>query len=271
MKTAKGLCVLLLCIIFFQCASTTRRIRPPRLQSGLKLDYPIAAQMDRIEGQVDIAVFVNGKGQVDEVKLLKSSGYQVLDDAAIVFTQKVSFEPALVDNKPVSAWTRLILRYHLTEVSFDRGHWVSEVHSYLKQAQKEPDSVKQETILRRLYTNYAGLYNYSISRNDVSVNDIAEMVVDARIKELWQPLWSHYALPFVVLEDFLLRFPNSALVPRAKEDMTKMLLDVEFRIRMDSLQSQSKARRGIPFIDLIESRLQELGFVALPSGNPGTK
>jgi TonB family protein len=271
MKTTKGWCVLLLSVLFVQCASTTKRIRPPHLQSDLKLDYPIAAQMNRMEGQADVAVFVSSTGHVEEVKLLKSSGYQVLDDAAIAFSQNAAFEPALVDNKPVSAWTRLILRYRLTEVPFDRGRWLSEVHSDLKQALDEPDSVKREPILRRLYTNYAGLYNYGSNRTDVMVNDIADLVVDRRIKERWQPLWSYYALPFVVLEDFLLLFPNSALAARAKEDLIRMLLDVEFRIRMDSLHSQSKARRGLPFIDRIESRLQELGFVAMPAANPVTK
>jgi TonB family protein len=257
--------------MLMQCASTTKRIRPPRVQSDLKLDYPIAAQMNRMEGQVDIAVFVNSHGHVEEVKLLKSSGFQVLDEAAVIYSQKVHFEPALVDNKPVSAWTRLILRYRLTEVTFDRGRWLSEVRSDLKRIPVEPDSLKRETLLRRLYTNYAGLYNYSTNRNDLLVNDIAELVVDQRIKERWQPLWPFYALPFVVLEDFLLRFPDSALVPRAKEDLVRMLLDVEFRIRMDSLHSESKARRGLPFIDLIESRLRELGFVAMPSSTPVTK
>lgn len=267
MKSAKGLCVLLLCSMLWQCASSTKRIRPPRVQSDLKLDYPITAQIDHIEGEVDIAVFVSNSGQAEEIKLLKSSSHQVLDDAAIAFARKVVFTPAYVDERPVSAWTRLLLRYRLTEVPFDRGRWLSDAHSYLKQASQESDSVKREAILRRLYTHHAGLHTFSSNRNDLSVNDIAEAIVDPAIKERWRPLWSHYPVPFVVLDDFLLRFPDSALAPRVKEDLTKMLLDTQFRIRMDSMKSQSKARRTLPLIDLIDTRLQELGFVATqPAG-----
>jgi TonB family protein len=257
------LCVLAACCIL-SCVSSQKRLKPPRVQSDSKLDYPIAAQMDGIEGQVDLGLFVNSSGVPDEVKVMKSSGHAVLDDAALVFAKKVTFEPAQVDGKAVSAWTRLVLRYRLSEVAFDRTRWLNEVHYFQRQAEEERDSVKRETIYRRLYTNYAGLMNYAENSPEPAVNDIVRQIIDERTKARWQPFWNRYVAAFVAWDDFLLRYPESVLCDRVKEDLLKALLDVEFKIRLDYLRSEAKAEKAPALIDLVEERLKELGYNAMP-------
>jgi TonB family protein len=254
-------------MVLFCCVwscSSQKRVKPPRVQSDVKLDYPVDAQMERKEGQVDLAVFVNSKGKPDEIRVYKSSGHEILDSAAVTFTRTVIFDPAEVDGKSVSAWTRLVLRYHLTEVPFEQSRWLSEVLHYHKQAGCEPDSAKREAIYRRLYTNYLGLMSFAENRSDMSINEWVRQIIDSASDAHWQPIWKHYVAAFVVWDDFLLRYPDSALAAHVKEQLTKYLLDVLYKIRVDSLRSNSKARKGLPLIALIEERLQQLGFTPMP-------
>ncbi len=263
MKKSVVIATLVLICCLWSCTSQ-KRIKPPRVHSGVKLDYPVDAQMEKMEGQVDLAVFVNSSGNPDEIRVLKSSGHQILDTAAVTFTRSVTFEPAEVDGKIVSAWTRLVLRYHLSEVAFEKSRWLSEVLLYHRQAGEEADSVKREAIFRRLYTNYLGLMSYAESRSDMSVNEMVREIISPTSDDHWHPFWRHYPAAFVVWDDFLLRYPGAALHEHIQEQLIKYLLDILSKIRVDSLQSNSKARKGMPLIAMIEERLRQLGFTPMP-------
>jgi protein TonB len=76
-------------------------------------DYPAISRRLNEEGDVIIAILVNGDGSVGEVKVEKSSGFQRLDDAAVEFYKKAKYLPATKDGKPLVAWKTLKVTFKL--------------------------------------------------------------------------------------------------------------------------------------------------------------
>jgi protein TonB len=76
--------------------------------------YPLLARRMKLEGIVIVRVLVNPAGKPDVVRLEKSSGAAVLDQAALNAVQGWSFIPGRQGSKPVPAWVDIPLRFHLT-------------------------------------------------------------------------------------------------------------------------------------------------------------
>ena len=75
--------------------------------------YPVAAIRRKYEGSVLLEVLVNREGKVDQLHLLQSSGYSVLDEAAIEAVRGWSFEPAAVGDEKVEMWVKVPVLFHL--------------------------------------------------------------------------------------------------------------------------------------------------------------
>jgi TonB family protein len=64
-----------------------------QLPGNIPPQYPVAARRNRQEGLVKLAYFVNSDGTVRDVKILKSSGYQMLDQEAVVAVERYRYKP----------------------------------------------------------------------------------------------------------------------------------------------------------------------------------
>lgn len=84
----------------------------PTLISSLDLAYPENAIKERIEGEVHVLLFVSKSGNVDHVKLKKSSGHEILDTATINYIKKLKFLPAEVNGKYHPVWTSMLVKYN---------------------------------------------------------------------------------------------------------------------------------------------------------------
>ena len=113
--------LLLLAVLTLGCGTT--RFRSPKVISDKKLSYPLSAQINKIEGSVVVGVFVSKRGKPVDIRLFQSSDSKDLDNAALKFAKETKFEPAVLDGQPIGAWTKLILRYKLSEVYFEEDKW----------------------------------------------------------------------------------------------------------------------------------------------------
>jgi TonB family protein len=235
------------------------RYQSPRVASDVELDYPIAAQLEKIEGEVQVTVYVSEEGKAEEVKLEKSSGHKILDDAALEFSKTIKFIPGMLDRNPISSWTRLVLRYKLSEVYFDKERWLNDVLLLHHQIESAGDDRKEQNrLLRQLYTNNAGLLSYVKKYDDVSINTFIRATVTNAIRDRYNDFWNAYAVPCAALDDFLERYPDSELGELVKRDLTKELVDMEYEIRMASLRSERNQEKNQELIKQIEKRLDEL-------------
>lgn len=76
-------------------------------------DYPPAAQKRGLEGKVLLKVHVLASGQPDSVAVAKSSGHQILDEAALKAVTQWAFAPARRGQTAIDGWVQVPLNFKI--------------------------------------------------------------------------------------------------------------------------------------------------------------
>lgn len=76
--------------------------------------YPEAAQERGLEGKVLMKVHVQPDGKPDKITVSKSSGHQILDDAAVKTVYKWSFVPAKRGSTPIAGYVTVPITFNLS-------------------------------------------------------------------------------------------------------------------------------------------------------------
>jgi protein TonB len=93
----------------------TDGVKPPRYLENAPPDYPAMARLQGYEGVVWLSVQVLPEGRVGDLRIKKSSGFDILDRAAARAVKTWRFEPATSMGNPVPMWVDLPIRFVLTE------------------------------------------------------------------------------------------------------------------------------------------------------------
>ena len=86
-----------------------------RTNEAPKPKYPDTARRDGKEGRVLLRVLVNEEGRSAFVEVNRSSGAEVLDQAAVEAIKHWRFAPARVGEKPVDSWVRIPIDFRLND------------------------------------------------------------------------------------------------------------------------------------------------------------
>jgi protein TonB len=86
---------------------------PPRFLERVEPAYPPRALRAGIEGAVTLALRLSESGELLEVRVLRGSGSELLDQAALAAARASRFEPASLDGRPVDAQTEATYRFVL--------------------------------------------------------------------------------------------------------------------------------------------------------------
>lgn len=77
--------------------------------------YPDIAKRQNLQGRVVVAVVVERDGSIQHTSVIESSGYKLLDDAAMVWIKKSYYEsPAKLDGQPIRILFYVPLQFKLT-------------------------------------------------------------------------------------------------------------------------------------------------------------
>jgi protein TonB len=76
-------------------------------------EYPLIARRRGFQGTVVLEVMVDRNGRVGELRVLKSSGYKVLDRAAGESVRDWIFKPAIKGNEKIEMWVRVPICFQL--------------------------------------------------------------------------------------------------------------------------------------------------------------
>ena len=93
--------------------SSSIREATPAYRANPAPEYPAIARRRGYEGTVLVEVLVSRDGRVEELRLSQSSGYSVLDQAAMASMKGWSFEPATINEEKVEMWVKVPVRFHL--------------------------------------------------------------------------------------------------------------------------------------------------------------
>lgn len=86
---------------------------PPRPRRSIRPDYPKGARQRGEHGDVKLEIAVSASGFVSDAKVIASSGYQELDEAAVKAVKSAIFTPARRDGRPVASSAVLTLDFRL--------------------------------------------------------------------------------------------------------------------------------------------------------------
>ncbi len=76
-------------------------------------EYPLIARRRGFQGTVVLEVMVKRNGRVGRVKVFKSSGYKILDSAAVKSVRKWIFRPAIKGNEKIEMFVRVPVSFQL--------------------------------------------------------------------------------------------------------------------------------------------------------------
>ena len=76
-------------------------------------EYPRMAKKRKYEGTVILSVLVNREGMVDNLWVFESSGYNMLDNAALKAVREWIFEPGKRGSETVEEWVEVPVRFEL--------------------------------------------------------------------------------------------------------------------------------------------------------------
>lgn len=88
--------------------------KKPQPQYSPKPGYPERARAAEMEGQTIVEALVDIDGKVIDVRLVKGSGFDILDQAAMSTARKWTFTPAEQRGKPVRVWVNIPFNFSLT-------------------------------------------------------------------------------------------------------------------------------------------------------------
>lgn len=86
---------------------------PPKPLKTPPPQYPPLPLQAGIEGICVIQGVVDTLGRIVNVKVFKSSGNTLLDEAALIAFKTYEFEPALQHDQPVAVWIRMPIKFKL--------------------------------------------------------------------------------------------------------------------------------------------------------------
>lgn len=86
---------------------------PPCPRSSIRPEYPAGARARGEQGEVTLEIAVDAEGGVSEVRVVSSSGFSALDDAATKAVRRATFLPATSEGHPVNGRVRLTLDFRL--------------------------------------------------------------------------------------------------------------------------------------------------------------
>lgn len=90
-----------------------RREVVPLYRQNPPPEYPLAARRRGYQGTVVLNVLVNAEGRVENLWVADSSGYRLLDNAAVRAVKNWFFIPGKIGGKTVKMWVRIPVRFQL--------------------------------------------------------------------------------------------------------------------------------------------------------------
>jgi protein TonB len=85
----------------------------PEYNKNPPISYPKRARRKGYEGTVVLEVLVNRNGEVDDLRILASSGYAILDRSAVKAVKTWSFKPAKKGKDTIDMWVEVPVRFKL--------------------------------------------------------------------------------------------------------------------------------------------------------------
>lgn len=184
------------------------------------LIYPKSAQQNNYTGNTTVQIFISKLGKVIDAKVLRSSGYVVLDDAAKDYCERITFYPAMVNGIPINSKSIYKVKFDLSDQESIERAYILEIkklyNQILETSESEKYSIQKEILMKHkeFIGNMLEGSNYNTIMMKILTHDIAEE---------WKAYIKYCPLTFLVYHDFLTRFPDFKDISDVKIELKKTL------------------------------------------------
>lgn len=225
MKTILRSIAVLFLLINFGCSTFNREVqdddfKTPTIQSQPRLLYPKAARENNYSGKTEVVLLVSKTGAVDDVQLIKSSGFGVLDSASIEFSKDLVFNPATAHGEPISCRVKWSIAYAFSDKISYIESYIQEVKELYSLAANSENSYRNE-ILNRIYKLHKEFVSSMWDGEDFNAA-IARVILPENSRG-WRIIWDDCPLSFLLYHDFIQRFPGYDSLSLVKSELTKSL------------------------------------------------
>lgn len=90
----------------------------PELLTPIRPIYPDSARKAHIEGKVVVKVLIDKEGTPSKSQILKNSGTDIFDNAAMQAVMNVKYKPAEQNGKPLKVWMVIPINFKINRDSF---------------------------------------------------------------------------------------------------------------------------------------------------------
>ncbi len=190
--------------------------RPPELiKKSIVVIYPPEARAKKIEGRVEVSILVDKTGHVKQAEIAKTSGYPILDGAALQIAQLARFKPARLHGKKQAVWVIWPLVFKIKRQKLDPDAWQEEV-AHLKHRIKKSQGSQRKQLIEDLFFRYKDFAEYLVDHPEKNYNRQIKSVVEKQTRQRWEDFWEVYSAPFALFDDFLTQFPDHDFAPEVK-------------------------------------------------------
>lgn len=216
-------------------------IPPQIISDNYGFFYPPEAYEKQLEGTVILQMHVQKNGYVGKAEIFRSSGYDILDDAALAMARTVRFKPAQVHGKARDMWLTWPVVFELLSASIpalNLVEWQRKALEYQTTA-STANFLKCRIAQSYLFNHYVILGKEMIENRSILPNRTIMEIVASPTRDSWIEYQDVWPMAFVLFQDYIDRFPNSKYANKAEDYMVDFILkEVSFLKKASTDDSQ---------------------------------
>ncbi len=201
---------------------------PPQLISASVISfYPPEAYEKQLEGTVTLQIHIGINGYVGKTGIFKSSGYDILDEAALAVARTVRFKPGQKYGKAQDQWMIWPVVFELTSLpisALNLIEWQRKALQYQAYA-SDGNSLKRRMAQNSLFDHYVNLGNRMIENRSIFPNETIMGIVTPPIRNSWIEYQDVWPMAFVLFQDYIERFPDSRKVAGAERHLVDYVMN----------------------------------------------
>ena len=210
MKTYTNFAAALFMLFILGCGHNVQKSEgqsfvPPTVKVQPRFFYPAVAQENSYSGESKIIITISTTGIVEKASIIKTSGYNVLDNAALDYCKSIIFNPALRDGNPVASKVEWDVKFNLAGQKIEPGDYLKKIKDLYKEAALANENKKNAIAgeILKCHNNYV-----QNMRDALNLNIVLKDVLTPALFENWKDYWNLGPLSFLIYHDFIQRFPQ---------------------------------------------------------------
>ena len=202
--------------VLFSSCQPPRNRAPQLIKNSIVFMYPAEARNKKLQGTVVLQILVDKQGNVSKAEVYKSSGYDILDEAALEVARSARFKPAIINGKVADVWVTWPMMFKISPMMFSVDEWRRKAYEY-QFAASSADPRKRKFGQQSLYFHYKDLVSYIMENRFIYPNETILQVVDPDVRKQWQKYQDVWPLAFVLFHDYTYRYPDSEFYKEAMD------------------------------------------------------